>query len=70
MLLILDRASGHHSSFMRMLIIFLAVVTIAKASLYSGAEEVIFLLNKVFIAVVMNTTISTYVTFLSNKHAF
>ena len=55
---------------MRMLIIFLAVVTIAKASLYSGAEEVIFLLNKVFIAVVMNTTISTYVTFLSNKHAF
>ena len=29
-----------------MLILFLAVVTIAKASLYSGAEEVIFLLNK------------------------
>ena len=32
-----------------MLILFLAAVSIAKASLYSGAEEVILVVNKVFI---------------------
>ena len=63
MLLVLDRAPGH-SSFMRMLILFLAGVSIAKASLYSGAEEVSLLLNASFTMVVMNTTISTDVTYV------
>ena len=47
---------------MRMLILFLAGVSIAKASLYSGAEEVSLLLNASLTIVVMNTTISTDVT--------
>lgn len=50
---------------MRMLILFLAGVSIAKASLYSGAEEVSLLLNASLTIVVMNTTISTDVTVLS-----
>ena len=50
---------------MRMLILFLAGVSIAKASLYSGAEEVSLLLNASLTIVVMNTTISTEVTVLS-----
>ena len=49
---------------MRMLILFLAGVSIAKASLYSGAEEVSLLLNASFTMVVMNTTISTDVTYV------
>ena len=63
MLLVLDRAPGH-SSFMRMLILFLAGVSIAKASLYSGAEEVSLLLKASFPIVVMNTTISTDDTYV------
>ena len=50
---------------MRMLILFLAGVSIAKASLYSGAEEVSLLLNASLTIGVMNTTISTDVTVLS-----
>ena len=51
---------------MRMLILFLAGVSIAKASLYSGAEEVSLLLNASLPAIsVMDTTISTDVTVLS-----
>ena len=50
---------------MRMLILFLAGVSIAKASLYSGAEEVSLLLTASLTIVVMNTTISTDVTVLS-----
>ena len=50
---------------MRMLILFLAGVSIAKASLYSGAEEVSLLLNACLTIGVMNTTISTDVTVLS-----
>ena len=38
-----------------MIILFLAAVSIAKASLYSGAEEVILVVNKVFI---INLTIT------------
>ena len=48
-----------------MLILFLAAVSIAKASLYSGAEEVSVLLKASLTIVVMNTTISTDVTVLS-----
>ena len=47
---------------MRMLILFLAGVSIAKASLYSGAEEVPLLLIASLTIVVINTTISTDVT--------
>ena len=47
---------------MRMLILFLAGVSIAKASLYSGAEEVRLLLIASLTIVVINTTISTDVT--------
>ena len=49
---------------MRMLILFLAGVSIAKASLYSGAEEVSLLLNASLTIVVMNTTISTDDTYV------
>ena len=47
---------------MRMLILFLAGVSIAKASLYSGAEEVRLLFIASLTIVVINTTISTDVT--------
>ena len=49
---------------MRMLILFLAGVSIAKASLYSGAEEVSLLLKASLTIVVMNPTISTDVTYV------
>ena len=49
---------------MRMLILFLAGVSIAKASLYSGAEEVSLLLKASLTIVVMNTTISTDLTYV------
>ena len=63
MLLILHPAPAS-SSFVRMLILLLAAASIAKASLYSGAEEVTFLvLNKVFTdnltIFVVNTTMFT-----------
>ena len=48
---------------MRMLILFLAGVSIAKASLYSGAEEVSLLLNKVFIASLTIVVVSTIYLF-------
>ena len=46
MLPILDQASRFSS--IRMLVLFLAAVSIAKASLYSGAEEVILFVIKLF----------------------
>ena len=49
---------------MRMLILFLAGVSIAKASLYSGAEEVSLLLKASLTIVVMNATISTDLTYV------
>ena len=45
-----------------MLILLLAGVSIAKASLYSGAEEVRLLFIASLTIVVINTTISTDVT--------